>query len=82
MWTDPLPENIHINVLGLVNFWCMSIMETSMTTRDGGKGDKPRPIKNWDHYKTNWDLIFEKGVAKAIELENEKDDKQKTVPRN
>jgi hypothetical protein len=44
-----------------------------MTARDNGKGDKPRPIKNWDHYKTNWDRIFEK----------KKDDKQKeTLPRN
>ena len=32
--------------------------------RDGGKGDKPRPIPNWDHYATNWDKIFEKGKAK------------------
>ena len=26
---------------------------------DGGKGSRPRPIPNYDHYKTNWDRIFE-----------------------
>ena len=30
------------------------------TNRDGGKGDRPRPIPNWDHYATNWDKIFQK----------------------
>ena len=28
--------------------------------RDGGKGDRPRPIPNCDHYATNWDKIFQK----------------------
>ena len=45
--------------------------------RDGGKGDRPRPIPNWDHYATNWDKIFQKQKE-----QKEKDDKQKeTVPR-
>jgi hypothetical protein len=28
-------------------------------TRDGGKGDTPRPIKDRDSYSENWDRIFE-----------------------
>ena len=28
--------------------------------RDGGKGDKPRPIANYDEYSDNWDKIFKK----------------------
>ena len=30
--------------------------------RDGGKGDKPRPISNYDEYSDNWDKIFKKPV--------------------
>ena len=37
---------------------------------EGGKGDKPRPIPNWDHYATNWDKIFQK-------QKEQKDDKEK-----
>lgn len=25
-----------------------------------GKGDKPRPIQDWDAYSENWDRIFGK----------------------
>jgi hypothetical protein len=28
-------------------------------TRDGGKGDTPRPIKDRNTYSENWDRIFE-----------------------
>jgi hypothetical protein len=28
-------------------------------TRDGGKGDTPRPIKDRSSYSENWDRIFE-----------------------
>lgn len=28
-------------------------------TRDGGKGDTPRPIKDRNSYSENWDRIFE-----------------------
>ena len=28
--------------------------------RDGGKGDKKRPIKNREHFESNWDAIFKK----------------------
>lgn len=44
--------------------------------RDGGKGDKPRPIPNWDHYKTNWDRIFENGNSKEDDSNKEDDDKE------
>ena len=30
------------------------------TTRDGGKGDAPRPIKDKDQFDKNWDAIFKK----------------------
>ena len=28
--------------------------------RDGGKGDKPRPVKDRKQYEDNWDAIFKK----------------------
>ena len=28
--------------------------------RDGGKGDKPRPIQNREQFDKNWDNIFKK----------------------
>lgn len=28
---------------------------------DGGKGSKPRPIPNPEKFRSNWDLIFNKG---------------------
>lgn len=28
---------------------------------DGGKGSKPRPIPNPEQFRSNWDLIFNKG---------------------
>ena len=31
-----------------------------MTARDGGKGDKPRPIQDRDQFDKNWDAIFKK----------------------
>lgn len=29
-----------------------------------GKGDKPRPIEDYDKFSNNWDLIFGKKKAK------------------
>jgi hypothetical protein len=38
--------------------------------RDGGKGDKPRPIPNYDEYANNWDRIFkEKDGSLTITVE-------------
>ena len=45
-------------------------------SRNNGKGDRPRPIPNWDHYATNWDKIFQKQKEKQNEKQKE------TVPRN
>lgn len=28
--------------------------------RDGGKGDKPRPIQDREKFEKNWDAIFKK----------------------
>jgi hypothetical protein len=28
--------------------------------RDGGKGDKPRPIQDREQFEKNWDSIFKK----------------------
>ena len=44
------------------NFPGSVIGETSRIVRrymrDGGKGDKPRPIKDRKQYEDNWDAIF------------------------
>jgi hypothetical protein len=31
-----------------------------MNERDGGKGDKPRPIPNREQFEKNFDLIFKR----------------------
>lgn len=35
--------------------------------RDGGKGDKPRPIPNRDKFEKNWDAIFKPKGKKTEE---------------
>jgi len=32
--------------------------------RDGGKGDKPRPIPDRKKFEENWDAIFKKNQEK------------------
>jgi hypothetical protein len=44
-----------------------------MTTRDGGKGDTPRPIKDKEQFDKNWDAIFNKKPEKCINYELEAD---------
>jgi len=36
--------------------------------RDGGKGDKPRPIQNKEKFDSNWDAIFKKPNPLADKL--------------
>jgi len=31
-----------------------------MSNKQNGKGDKPRPIKNYETFISNWDNIFKK----------------------
>ena len=45
--------------------------------RDGGKGDRPRPIPNWDHYATNWDKIFQKKQTTQECIEEDKQNKER-----
>ena len=47
--------------------------------RDGGKGDKPRPIPDRDKFEKNWDAIFNK---KANEQFQDSMDKVKKVLKN
>jgi hypothetical protein len=35
------------------------------SNRDGGKGDKPRPIPDPQKYRDNWDTIFKKNQEKV-----------------
>jgi hypothetical protein len=35
--------------------------------RDGGKGDKPRPIPDRKKFEDNWDAIFNKNQKKITE---------------
>jgi len=44
-----------------------------MTTRDGGKGDSPRPIQNRDEFEKNWDRIFKEAEEEKVKLELEFD---------
>jgi hypothetical protein len=44
-----------------------------MTTRDGGKGSDPRPIKDKEQFDKNWDTIFNKKPEKCINYELEAD---------
>jgi hypothetical protein len=38
-------------------------------SRDGGKGDTPRPIKDKEQFDKNWDAIFNKGIPTLKQLE-------------
>ena len=38
--------------------------------RDGGKGDKPRPMPNREQFEKNFDLIFGKKPKKEKEKTN------------
>jgi len=45
-----------------------------MTTRDGGKGDTPRPLAvDQETFEKNWDAIFNKKEEKCINYEIEAD---------
>ena len=37
-------------------------------SRDGGKGDTPRPIQNKEKFDSNWDAIFKKPNPLADKL--------------
>ena len=54
-------------------------MEGTREMRDGGKGDKPRPIKDLEKFDKNWDSIFKKPVKqdKPFGLDNVVDETDK-----
>ena len=47
--------------------------------RDGGKGDKQRPVKNMEQFDKNWDNIFKNPVKedKPFGLDNVVDETDK-----
>jgi len=51
-----------------------------MTTRDGGKGDTPRPLSiEQDEFEKNWNRIFNEAKEEAIKLEIEADNDHATI---
>jgi hypothetical protein len=46
---------------------------SKLTTIKNGKGDKPRPINNYEKYINNWDDIFKK-TKKDVANEDKKCD--------
>jgi hypothetical protein len=46
-----------------------------MSNKQNGKGDKPRPIKNYETFISNWDNIFKKKTKTVDKKENVCDSK-------
>jgi hypothetical protein len=46
-----------------------------MANKQNGKGDKPRPIKNYENFISNWDDIFKKKSKPVDKKENVCDSK-------
>ena len=38
--------------------------------RDGGKGDKPRPINDREQFEGNWDAIFNKHTTPTVVVDS------------
>ena len=46
-----------------------------MKTRDGGKGDTPRPLTvPEEEFNANWDKIFKNGIPTLEELEKQREE--------
>lgn len=45
-------------------------------TNPAGKGAQPRPFSDYEQYKTNWDLIFNKKKAEVVKEQQIEVDKQ------
>lgn len=54
---------------------------TVMATRDNGKGDTPRPIKDKEQFDKNWDAIFKNGIPTLAQLEKQREEKRTDNPR-
>lgn len=52
-----------------------------MATRDNGKGDTPRPIKDKEQFDKNWDAIFKNGIPTLAQLEKQREEKRTDNPR-
>jgi len=55
-----------------------------MTTKDGGKGDAPRPILNQEEFDKNWDRIFntpipEKDGSWTVNIDVENQEIESTI---
>ena len=49
-----------------------------MKTRDGGKGDTPRPLTvPEEEFNANWDKIFKNGIPTLEELEKQREEQRK-----
>jgi hypothetical protein len=49
-----------------------------MKTRDGGKGDKQRPLTvPEEEFNNNWDKIFKNSIPTFEELEKQREEAQK-----
>ncbi len=47
-------------------------------TNPAGKGAQPRPFSDYEQYKTNWDLIFNKKKKEETQKEEEFTPEDKT----
>lgn len=45
-------------------------------TNSAGKGAQPRPFSDYEQYKTNWDLIFNKKKEEVVKEQQIEVDKQ------
>ncbi len=45
-------------------------------TNPAGKGAQPRPFSDYEQYKTNWDLIFNKKKEEVVKEQQIEVDKQ------
>ena len=49
-------------------------------TNPAGKGAQPRPFSDYEQYKTNWDLIFNKKNLQSSDDEGKKTQPQEDTP--
>jgi len=50
-------------------------------TSPAGKGAQPRPFSDYEQYKTNWDLIFNKKNLQSSDDEGKKTQPQEDTPK-
>lgn len=50
-------------------------------TKPAGKGSQPRPFYDYEQYKSNWDLIFNKKNLQSSDDECKKTQPQEETPK-